>query len=214
MLDPVEMIGWAGSAFTLTAYAMKTMLPLRLAAIASGLFFIAYTSLLGLWPLLALELVLLPFNLWRVGQILQLRRKVTAARRADPPDFSLIKAYSRAQAMVPGERIFSRGDRPDRLYYIASGEVLLDELGIRLGAGEIFGEISFFTDAKERSASASCSQAGRIHSVDEATFLRLYFQDPSFGLAVLKLITRRLSDGRLQSLPSIRPVLAPDAAPA
>ena len=28
--------------------------------------------------------------------------------------------------------------------------------------------------------------------VDEATFLKLYYQDPSFGLYVMKLATRRL----------------------
>lgn len=191
-MEPIEILGWAGSACTLLAYAMKTMLPLRIAAVASSVFFICYTGLLGIWPMLALELLLLPFNLWRMTQILRLRRKVTAARTSEAADFSILKAYSRPRPVTAGAVIFACGDRPDRLYYIDQGEIELVELGLRLGPGQIFGEISFFTDAKARTATARCVADGRIHAIDETTFLKLYFQDPGFGLAVMKLITRRL----------------------
>lgn len=191
----VELIGWTASAFTLATYAMKTMLPLRVAAILSNLFFIAYSVILQLWPMLVLDIVLLPLNIWRLWQILQQRRRIGAARQAEAPDFSIIKALSTPEPMARDSIVFRRGDSPDRLYYIDSGEVVLDEIGTRLGAGEVFGEIAFFTDAKERTATARCLTDCRIHAIDETTFLRLYFQDPAFGMAIMKTITRRLIDG-------------------
>ncbi|WP_242500372.1 Crp/Fnr family transcriptional regulator [Tropicimonas sp. IMCC6043] len=188
----MDLIGWAASAATLATYSMKTMLPLRIAAIISNLFFIAYSLLLSLWPMLFLDLILLPFNLWRTAQILRLRRRVAATRSVDSLDFSVLKSYSRPRRMPAGTDIFCRGDTPDALYFIDSGEIRLEELDITLGAGEIFGEIAFFTDAKARTATARCTVDSQVHVVDEATFLRLYFQDPAFGMAIMKTITRRL----------------------
>lgn len=191
----IELVGWIASAFTLATYAMKTMLPLRVAAILSNLFFMSYSLALGLWPMLVLDAVLLPLNVWRLWQILRQRRRISEARHAEEPDFSVIKALSKPEPMPAGSVVFRRGDTPDRLYYIDTGEVVLDEIGTRLGTGEVFGEIAFFTDAKERTATARCLTDCRIHAIDEAAFLRLYFQDPAFGMAIMKTITRRLIDG-------------------
>ncbi|SNT37814.1 Crp/Fnr family transcriptional regulator [Tropicimonas sediminicola] len=191
-MEIAEIFGWAGSAATLAAYSMKTMLPLRLAAIASNVLFICYSTMLGLWPMLFLDLILLPFNLWRTFQILSMRKRVESVRSDDPPDFSVLTSHSRPRPFDADETIFSIGDKPDALYYIESGEVLLEELGITLSSGDVFGEIAFFTDAKARTATARCVVPGRIHVVDESTFLRLHFQDPAFGMAIMKIITRRL----------------------
>jgi len=194
-LDPIETLGYVASAATVATYAMKTMMPLRIAAIVSNTLFLIYAALIQVWPLLVLELILLPFNSWRLWQILTLRRRLAAVRGAAAPDFSVVKGYSRPASFAAGAYVFRRGDPPDALYYLDAGAVELEELGVRLEAGDIFGEIAFFTDAKARTASARCTADCRIHAIDEAVFLRLYFQDPAFGLAIMKLITRRLIDG-------------------
>ncbi|MEE3359715.1 MAG: cyclic nucleotide-binding domain-containing protein [Pseudomonadota bacterium] len=188
----VELLGWAGSAATLAAYSMKTMLPLRIAAVLSSVFFISYYGIIGIWPSLALELVLLPFNLYRAWQILSLRRKVEAARTEQVDDFSVLKAYGKSRDLEAGMTIFRRGDAPDHLYLIEKGQVYLEEIDVTLGAGEIFGEIAFFSDAKERMATARCTEDTRIYMVDEKTFMQLNFQDPSFGIQVMRIITRRI----------------------
>lgn len=108
-MDSIELLGWAGSIATLAAYSMKTMLPLRIAAVVSSLFFISYYGIIGIWPALVLELVLLPFNLFRAFQILRLRRKVSAARQAHRSDFSVVKAYGRKRDMAAGTVVFERG---------------------------------------------------------------------------------------------------------
>ncbi len=188
----IELLGWAGSAATLAAYSMKTMLPLRIAAVLSSVFFISYYGIIGIWPSLALELVLLPFNLYRAWQILSLRRKVEAARAEQIDDFSVLKAYGKSRDLEAGMTIFRRGDAPDHLYLIEKGQVYLEEIDVTLGAGEIFGEIAFFSDAKERMATARCTEDTRIYMVDEKTFMQLNFQDPSFGIQVMRIITRRI----------------------
>ena len=191
-MDLIELVGWAASATTVATYTMKTMLPLRIAAIASSTLFILYSVPLGLWPLLGMELVLLPLNIWRLTQLIHLQRRVAHLRRTETPDFSVLKAGSRARAFAAGEVIFNRGDAPDALYYIESGEVALEELAITLDNDQIFGEIAFFIDAQARTATARCASDCKIHVIDEKTFMRLYFQDPAFGMSIMKTITRRL----------------------
>lgn len=195
-MDPIELFGWMGALATLTTYSMKTMVPLRLVAMASSTFFIAYGALAQVYPTLVLHLVLLPFNAYRLWQIRHLVRASREARRADRPDALVLYSYGRILSYDAGAEVFRQGDVPDRLYYILDGEVEIEEVGVRLGAGEIFGEIAFFTDAQARTATARCTRPTRLSALDEREFMRLYFQHPSFGMGIMKLITRRLLEGQ------------------
>ena len=94
--------------------------------------------------------------------------------------------------MDAGAIVFERGDPVDRLYFIAKGRVQIEEMGINLTEGEIFGEIAFFTDSAERTATARCIEKTEVYSINEKQFMRLQFEDPSFGLAIMRTITRRL----------------------
>jgi CRP/FNR family cyclic AMP-dependent transcriptional regulator len=91
--------------------------------------------------------------------------------------------------------VFCKGDRPDNLYYLDRGEVLLEEIDVTLRDGDIFGEIAFFTEAKERTVSARCIGECRIVAIDEARFMSLFYQNPAFGFAVVQLISKRLMEG-------------------
>ena len=191
----VEGIGWLAAALTVGAYAAKTMLPLRILAIASSLAFLIYGLLLGLWPMVGMEALLLPINVWRFWELLRLRRKVNTVAADAPPDFSIIKDYGRKRRVSDGDTIFSQGDSVDRLYYLERGKVHLDEVAVTLDAGAIFGEIAFFTDAAQRTATARAVGDTLVYELDRVGFMRLQFQDPSFGMAVMRTITRRLIDG-------------------
>jgi hypothetical protein len=67
-----EPIGYMASGLVLAAFAMKDMVRLRIAAIASNLFFLAYALNLGLAPIWVLHAALLPLNGWRLVQALGL----------------------------------------------------------------------------------------------------------------------------------------------
>ena len=51
-----------------------------------------------------------------------------------------------AQESTPaaGDVLFRKGDRGDRLYYLVSGRIGFDDIGVEIGPGTLFGEIAFF----------------------------------------------------------------------
>lgn len=67
----IEALGFAGSFFAVLTYWMRDMLRLRVAAVLGCVFFIAYAVLIGSYPLLAMELVLLPINACRLAELLR-----------------------------------------------------------------------------------------------------------------------------------------------
>lgn len=205
-LDWIEAIGWLASILTIATYSVSTMLPLRILAIASSICFAAYAFILELWPLLAMELTLLPINLYRFWQVLSLRGKLTKV--SGQSDFSVIKAYGKRRTITAGSVVFDRGDPVDQLYYIAKGRVQIEELGIDLAQGDIFGEIAFFTDAAARTATARCIENTEVYSITEKQFMRLQFEDPSFGLAIMRTITRRLIENVGRPPQTVQPAVA------
>ncbi len=190
----IEFLGWIAAAFTLAAYAMRTMLPLRVAAIGANLFFIAYATISGFYPILALHLTLLPFNLIRLFEILSLTKRI---KRARTEDFQIewISSLVPAKSFSQDATLFRKGDRPDNIYYLVAGSVHLAEADITIPSGEVFGEIAFFSDAQERTLTAVCATDCEIVVINEAAFMRLYFQNPAFGMYIVRLISRRLLDG-------------------
>lgn len=65
----IEALGFVGSGFAVLTYWMRDMLWLRIAAVLSCIFFIAYAALIGSYPLLTMELVLLPINAYRLVEL-------------------------------------------------------------------------------------------------------------------------------------------------
>lgn len=78
-LNWIEAIGWLAAILTVATDAMNTMMSLPILAIASSLCLVVYAGSLQLWPLLAVELLLLPINLYRFGQRMSLRSKLSGA---------------------------------------------------------------------------------------------------------------------------------------
>jgi hypothetical protein len=79
----VEATGYLASALVLATFCMKTMIPLRCAAISSNIAFIVYGFYDGLYPVLVLHAILLPLNAWRAIQMLRLIKRVEAASKGD-----------------------------------------------------------------------------------------------------------------------------------
>ena len=71
-----DLLGWVAVMFTLTAFSMRTMLPLRAAAIGANFCFIGFGYLEGTLPILTLHAILLPCNVMRLRQIIMAQRDV------------------------------------------------------------------------------------------------------------------------------------------
>ena len=179
---------------------VKTMIPLRWLAVASNFGFIVYGLLYPAPLMVALHAVLLPVNLWRVWQMIGLTRRVAATADAQQMELWL-RPYMRSRQYKAGESVFANGDVADRLYCVATGQVELPEVGSTVQAGQMFGEIAFFAPGHRRSSSARCLSDCTLLSIDETTFRELVYQNPDFGLEVVRLIAGRLSEDvrRLQS---------------
>ncbi len=200
-----------GGLLVIVSAFVRTMIPLRWLAVGSNVGFILYGLTHPSPIMVVLHSVLLPVNLWRVGQMVRLTRRVSAVA-ADPRQLELwLRPYMRSRRRREGATIFERGALADRLYFIVAGEVELPEVGRTLRAGEMFGEIAFFAPDRRRSSSARCATDCTLMSIDETTFQQLVYQNPDFGLAVVQLIAGRLSQDvqRLQAASARLPPLAP-----
>ena len=197
LAQPQQVLALASAALAallvIVSAFVRTMIPLRWLAVGSNLGFIVYGLAHPNLLMVALHAVLLPVNLWRVQQMVRLTRRVTASA-ANPQQMALwLRPYMRSRSYKAGTLIFERGALADRLYFLAAGQVALPEVGRTLAAGQMFGEIAFFAPDRRRSSSARCVGDCMVMSIDEDTFKQLVYQNPDFGLAVVRLIAGRLS---------------------
>lgn len=75
----IELVGYAGTGFTVVAYGMKRIVPLRIAGILSSVAFLSYGLLMQSYPLVLMEVLLLPINAYRLYEILLERRRALKA---------------------------------------------------------------------------------------------------------------------------------------
>ena len=193
-MDYLEIFGWLGAIFTLSAYSMRNMLPLRCIALAANVAFITYGALVPVYPMLALHVSLFPLNLFRLWEILVSMRRMNEARSSERP-LDVLRPFLKPTRFSDGDVLFRRGDTPDRVYYVDTGTVELPELGEFLTAGTLFGEMAYFTDSAARTTSAICRSDCTILTIDEKIFMSLYRQHPEFGHYVIRLIAQRLIKG-------------------
>ena len=66
-----DVVGYAGTGFTIMAYSMRRMLPLRVAAVLSSVALLVYAVLTSSGPIIVMELILLPINIYRLIELLR-----------------------------------------------------------------------------------------------------------------------------------------------
>jgi CRP/FNR family transcriptional regulator, cyclic AMP receptor protein len=196
----IVLAGWLASLLVFSAFFMKTMLPLRLTAIASNVGFIAY-ALLGLgygifgrlYPILVLHACLLPLNVVRLRQLTRLVEAVQGASNQEA--IQALIPYMKTRSFAAGDVVFRRGDRADSLYVIQQGEVVFPEAGKRVPAGAVFGEVGLFAPQGVRSLSAVCENDCRLAEISKEKALELYYQNPRFGMFLIRLVAGLLLQG-------------------
>jgi CRP/FNR family transcriptional regulator, cyclic AMP receptor protein len=197
LADPVQRVALAAAlvaaALVIASGLVKTIVPLRWLALAGNLGFVLYGALHPAPLVLLLHLALLPINLWRVLEMQRLVRRVRRAQAGAGQPFVWLQPYMKRKRIAPGRVLFNRGDRADRLYVLAEGELEVVENGARIGPGTMFGEISFFTPDGRRTAGVRSRTRATLLSMDEASFKQLFFQSPEFGYEVVRLVAARLS---------------------
>jgi CRP/FNR family transcriptional regulator, cyclic AMP receptor protein len=190
----IIVAGWVAAVLVFSAFFMRTMIPLRIVAIASNVAFIAY-ALLGLrygvfdrlYPILVLHATLLPLNVVRLREL----RGMIASVRATNADAAMqaLIPYMKLEQYRAGDVVFWRGDPADKLYVVQQGHVRLRETGKRISAGGVFGEVGLFAPDGVRSLTALCDDDCRLATIGADKVLELYYQNPRFGFFLIRLVS-------------------------
>ena len=185
------VLGYIASALWLAALFMRAPVRLRQLAVISSAIFIVYGVLARQWPIAILFAILLPLNLWRLRELDGLMSKVHNALTGDL-SMEWLRPFMQPKKFVAGEYMFRKGDPQTDVFYILSGTVRLPEIEVMVNSGELLGEMAIFSPTMERSLSAICSTDVEALYMPTDAVLKLYFQNPEFGLYLVRLITRRL----------------------
>lgn len=188
----IEAVGWLAVLFKLATFSMNSMIWLRVIVILSSACFIIYSALFQIWPLLAIEVILLCVNAYRLYELIALRRLVTHMTDESEADFSAAMAYGKRRDIPAGDVLFEKGDAVDCMYYLAEGLVEIEGQNVTVPAGNIFGEMAFFNSSAERMATVRCVEDTVVYEVNEKRFTRLQYEDPKFAMSVMRLVTKRL----------------------
>lgn len=192
-LSWVDGIGFAGAAATIWAMGSRTIIPLRVGVIFGNVGFLAFGVLAFSWPTIAAHAVLLPVNIWRTIQLMRLIEEIKQTSSNDDALQPLI-SFMRLEQARAGEVLFRKGDKPDRMILIKSGSVRLQEIDVQLGKDDVLGEIAIFTPENRRTLTAVCETDCEIYTISHEVMLQLYYQNPRFGLFLVRIIVRRLME--------------------
>ncbi|MEO1137989.1 MAG: cyclic nucleotide-binding domain-containing protein [Pseudomonadota bacterium] len=188
----IEAVGWLAVLFKLATFSVNSMIWLRILVILSSVCFIIFSALFQIWPLLAIEVILLCINAYRLYELIALRRLVTHMTDESEADFSAAMAYGKRRDIQAGDVLFEKGDPVDSLYYLAEGLVEIEGQNVTVPAGNIFGEMAFFNSSAVRMATVRCVEDTVVYELNDKRFTRLQYEDPKFAMAVMRLVTKRL----------------------
>ena len=198
-----NVLGVIGGICTVASMSMKTVVPLRIAGIASAFFFLCSGIFSGSVPSIFLYAMLLPLNSFRLHQLIELIKKVRAAATSDLA-MDWLQPFMTRRKYKKGETVFRKGDIADQMFPAEKGKFLVSEINIELRPGHIFGEMGLLTSGFQRTASVECIESGQLLTISYDKVRELYFENPEFGFYFLRLIGERL----LQNLKRAEDMLA------
>lgn len=206
----MQLFGWAAAACSLFAFYSKTMIPLRIAVIAANAFAIIFAIYTHNIPNLVGSAVLLPLNVVRLREMQRLTSDVKRAHTRGELDFDWLKPFMKPLELKQGDSLFQKGDDADSAYVVAEGQVSLPDLGVILGPGSLFGEMGLFSSTGKRMSSARAMSDVRIYRITYQDFEQLYFQNPQFGLYLVRLMVRRMETNLARLSGQRRPAAGPE----
>lgn len=190
----------------------RTMVPLRILAIATNCFLIIYFSMLHAWLPMLLQAAALPLNAWRLYQMLALVSRVREAVRGKP-SLDWLKPFMSERHFRKGDLLFAKGETADEMFYTMTGRYVLVELGVEIAPGHLVGELAMLAPGNQRTATLECIEGGTVLAITYEQVEEPYYQNPTFGFYFLKVATARLFDNivRMQAELARRQAASPSA---
>ncbi len=198
-----NVMGIVGGIFYVAAMSMKTVIPLRMAGIASAFFFLLYGIFAAAVPTIFLYGLLLPLNSYRLYEMVELIKKVRTAAEGDL-SMDWLEPFMTKRRYRKNAVLFHKGDPAEEMFLTVKGTFLVKELNIEIHPGHIFGEMGLLSPGNRRTATVECSKNGHVLSITYDKVRELYFENPEFGFHFLRLTSERL----LQNVARLEGLLA------
>jgi hypothetical protein len=186
-----NVLALIGAIFFVATLLMRTIVPLRVAAIISDLFFVGYAVLAHSVTTFILYVLLLPINVVRLYQMIKLVRKARASAEGDL-SMDWLKPFMTRRKYQREEMLFRKGDKANEMMYIVTGKFRVTEIGVELGAGRMVGELGFLSPNNRRTQTVECIDQGEVLAITYDKLLEICFQNPQFGYYFLRLTSERL----------------------
>ena len=190
-MDIVNIVGYIAAGLVIATLSMRTMIPLRIVGIASNIAFITYGLMYHSPPTVTLHCILLPLNIYRLFEIRKLIEQIKTASQGDL-SMDWLKPFMTRRKVKAGEVLFNKGDEADRLFYVLSGRLHLQEINVDIGPGSMVGELGMMAPGRTRTQTLVCAESGELLEATYERIQELYYQNPKFGFYLLRLSTGRL----------------------
>jgi hypothetical protein len=190
-MDYVALVGFLAAALVIATLSMRTRVRLRIIGICSNVAFVTYGVLFGSYPTIVLHSILFPLNIYRLREMLNLIKQVKVASQGDL-SMDWLKPFMHKRAITAGEVLFCKGDESDRMFFVVSGRLHLQEIDIDVSPGALVGELGMLAPAGARTQTLVCAQSGSALEITYDKIEELYYQNPQFGFYFLRLSTGRL----------------------
>lgn len=187
----VDILGYMSTVFSVAGALMSTMIPLRIAAILNSIVAIIYALYTGAYPILVTELILLPINSYRLYEMMQLIKKSRAAATGGL-SMDWLLPFATSRRFKAGDVLFNQGDEASEMLLAQTGMFRLRQSGIDVPPGRVVGELGFVAPDNRRTQTLECVEDGEMMVISYDDLRQLYFQNPQFGLYLLRLISERL----------------------
>ena len=184
--------GYAAALLTLAAFFMTDTVRLRQIALGSNVAYALWAGSAHLYPTLFLHVALFPLNAWRLRQLLRERGLIERAMAASEVSPAWLTPFMERRRFAAGTILFHRGDPADGLYFLAQGQLELEEIGVQLYPGALLGEIGIFSPDGKRTQTVRATETSIVYLMRREEVLALYRRDPAFGIYLVRLITSRL----------------------
>ncbi|HZD91022.1 MAG TPA: cyclic nucleotide-binding domain-containing protein [Pseudolabrys sp.] len=185
-----QVIGYAAAGLGILMFAMQTMIPLRVTAIAHNLGQIAFGLLTGVYPMVIQHTILLPLNAYRLIEMLNLIKHVKFASSGHSIDW--FKPFMNRRRIGSGTTLFRRGDDADHMLYLLDGRLHVEDIAVDILPGAVVGELGMLAPGRKRTQTVVCSEDAIVLEMPYSRIEQLYFQNPTFGFYFLNLSTARL----------------------
>jgi hypothetical protein len=194
-MSSLDLLGYLGGLLIFSTFYLKTMLRLRMVAIASNVLYISYGALGHMWPILILHLLLLPLNIWRLSEFSRVVGKLRASSEDSATVRELIVPHLRIIKRHQGEQLFAAGNFADSIYYVFKGSLRLLQTNVVVAPGELAGLADLFFADQRRTDTAICSTEVKLGVVSKQKVFELFYKNPDFAeLLARMLVQRALAD--------------------